>query len=117
MQEISPVLTNAFVGVACSAATLLITLYIKDSAKTIAESTVKNAQEGIKKDISAALSTFKDDLLRTMDITYRRSAECTLMMEQSADLVELNIKRLDAHENTVRDLYNFSRKNHNPKES
>jgi hypothetical protein len=116
MQEVPPALTNVLIGVGCSSITLLITLYVKDSARRVVEESLIKAQADLKKDIDSALSKFREDFLRAIDSTYRRSSECHLMMEPAADRVDILDTRLTSHELTVRDLANRIN-NSRPKEA
>lgn len=117
LQEMPPGIVNALVGVGSAAITLLITLYVKDSARQVVAEAFVKAQGDLKKDISAALSVFKDDLLKSLDQTYRRSAECELMMEQSDDRKDLLEVRMNASEMSIRDLNNLMHKVHKTREA
>lgn len=99
-----PAGVSVLVGVGSSAITLLITLYVKDSARKVVEEAMVKAQVELKKDIDAALLKFREDFIKALDLTYRRAAECSLMMEQPADRLDLIDHRLNAHEITVREL-------------
>lgn len=101
-----PATLSIAVGIGSSAITLLITLYIKDSARKVVEEALVKAQIDLKRDIDSALSKFREEFIRALDGTYRRAAECSLMMEVSDDRTDTLDARMTSSEVTVRDLIN-----------
>lgn len=83
---------SLLVGPACVLAGMLATLYVKDKAQEIAKAAVS---EGI----TAALATFKNELLEHLDKTYVRQNECSLRSEAQDD-------RIDVHELAIQTLEN-----------
>lgn len=69
----------------------LITLFIKDRARSA-------AKEEFTSQIKGSLSEFKAELIKSLDETYLRSKECNLMLEMRddrLDVVDLRIKELE----------------------
>src|ERR1039458_3173454 len=64
---------NLLIGPACLLLGILITLYVKDSARGV-------AKNEFREQIGAALAVFKLDLIESLDRRYRVSNECLLMM-------------------------------------
>jgi hypothetical protein len=75
---------NLLIGPGCLLLGILITLYVKDSARGI-------AKIEFQEQIGAALAVFKLDLVNTLDMRYRISNECVLMMAS-------NVQRMDSQD-------------------
>src|ERR1035437_3984404 len=84
---------NLLIGPGCLLLGILITLYVKDSARSI-------ARIEFQEQIGAALSVFKLDLVDTLDKRYRISNECVLMMASSVQRMDAQDKQ--EHKNNVR---------------
>jgi hypothetical protein len=95
----NPTLLNAIVGTSCTLGGVLLTLYIRDKAR-------EAVKEELSTHISGLFATFKIDLLEILDKTYRRSGECGLIMNAIQDRIDINEKRIDHIDETVRDLHN-----------
>jgi len=81
---------NLIVGPVCLLLGLFIALYVKDTARNVAK--LEFAEQ-----IKFALSTFKTELLASLDTTYCRFKECELKMSSHDD-------RLDVISEAVKDL-------------
>ena len=90
---------NAIIGTACALGGTLLTLYVKDKAREM-------VKEELTSHIGGLLAEFKIDLLNALDKTYRRSGECNIMYEGIHDRIDINEKRLDSMDETVRDMNN-----------
>ena|SRR5665647_3574 len=93
---------NAIIGTACALGGTLLTLYVKDKAREM-------VKEELTSHIGGLFAEFKVDLLNVLDKTYRRSGECNIMYEGIHDRIDINEKRLDHMDETVRDLQNSLR--------
>lgn len=104
MQEMGPDLTKVLYGLVGTGAGLLISLYVKESSRKVVEEALIKMQIEMHKEIAAALQTFKIDFLETMDKTYKRAAECDLLMEYQADRIDMNVKQLDSMHESIRSM-------------
>ena len=88
---------NLVIGPGCLLLGILITLYVKDSARIV-------AKEEFREQIAAALSVFKLDLINALDHKYRLQIECRLMMEGLRDraAMRMDAQERQAHRDSVR---------------
>lgn len=89
---------NQLIQPACVLLGMLFALFVKDKARELAKDEFTHA-------ISLALAEFKQDLLRELDGTYMRSAECRLQTEHQDD-------RIDIHESRISNLEDRIPNNH-----
>jgi len=95
----NPTLLNAIIGTACTLGGVLLTLYVRDKAR-------EAVKEEMSTHIGGLFAEFKVDLLAVLDNTYKRSGECGLIMSAIQDRIDINEKRLDSLDETVRDMNN-----------
>jgi|ERR1035437_234034 hypothetical protein len=95
----NPTLLNAIIGTACTLGGVLLTLYVRDKAR-------EAVKEEMSTHIGGLFAEFKIDLLAVLDNTYRRSGECNLIMSAIQDRIDINEKRLDSIDESVRDMNN-----------
>ena len=85
---------NYLISPGCFLLGVLITLFARDSARTV-------AKEEFREQIGAALSVFKLDLLEALDRRYRLRAECILMMESQDRQEQKGVARMNAQDRHI----------------
>ena len=85
---------NYLVGPICILIGTLVTLYVKDKAREV-------AKQEFADQMQSTFSTFKLDLIKTLDETYCRKGECKLMMEAHDDRIDVNDERINDIEGAI----------------
>jgi hypothetical protein len=85
---------NYLIGPGCALLGALFSLYVKDRATDAAE-------DEFGKNIKAALSVFKMELIECFDGKFVRKGECELMMEAQNDRIDIGDVRLSNIENRI----------------
>ncbi len=76
---------------------MLIALYVKDRSQLAAE-------DSFARNIKSALAVFKGDLISSLDETYIRRGECTLMMDAQSDRIDVSALRVAKVEARIDDM-------------
>ncbi len=92
------------VGPACFLIGMLVTLYVKDSAREVAKNQFAES-------IASALAIFKNDLLQSLDKVYVRTNLCDLMMDAQMDRSDIATKRLDSLDVHIENIKNKTTNN------
>jgi hypothetical protein len=91
---------------------LVISLYVKDKARIVAEEVVRKNNGLIKDELKNMLSEFSDKLFDKLDKTYSRSNEMDLRFENVHDRIDANDARIAANAASIKDATNLIRKQH-----
>lgn len=68
---------------------ILLTLYIKDGARKV-------VREEFGLQMAGILAAFKNDLVKTLDKTYKRTSESNLVTEALHDRLDIHEERLNS---------------------
>jgi hypothetical protein len=82
---------NYLIAPGCLLLGCLITLFSRESARTV-------AKEEFREQIGASLAVFKGELLTALDERYRLGPECALLMASLRDRVNLRMDFQDRQE-------------------